>query len=266
MNAHDAALAAGHDAPAAGHDDRAGDDHRHAADVAGPGRGRRAERPARPGRDRRAADGDVRDAVLRAGRCTACCAASRRRRRWSPSSASPTTRITTCTADGAGDSRRGRGDPRSRHARCNSKACPCNGERDRAVSTPSRSNGKPRPTRRALRRARRTTTSTMPVDLPEVSRGRRRSSSRVPCSCSSAACSSSACCPTASRREARQAGRRERAATKPIVDVIKPKPSNRDRSTSSSPADVRANQIDRDLRAHQRLPQDRRRASTSARG
>ena len=43
------------DAPAPGHHDGAGDDHRHAPDVARPRRGRRAERAARPRRHRRAA-------------------------------------------------------------------------------------------------------------------------------------------------------------------------------------------------------------------
>ena len=50
---HAAALEAGHDAPAARADDRAGDDPRHAADVARARRGRRAERAARPRRHRR---------------------------------------------------------------------------------------------------------------------------------------------------------------------------------------------------------------------
>ena len=53
--AFEAALGSGPHAHAAGADDRAGDDHRHAADVAGPGRRRRAERPARPRRHRRPA-------------------------------------------------------------------------------------------------------------------------------------------------------------------------------------------------------------------
>ena len=51
----EAALEAGRDAPAAGADDRAGDDHRHDPDGAGAGRGGRAERAARPRGDRRAA-------------------------------------------------------------------------------------------------------------------------------------------------------------------------------------------------------------------
>ena len=50
-------------AAAADPDDRAGDDHRHGADGAGAGRGRRAERAARPRGHRRAGRGDVRDAV-----------------------------------------------------------------------------------------------------------------------------------------------------------------------------------------------------------
>ena len=51
-----------------GADDRAGDDHRHGADGAGPGRGRRAERAAGPRRDRRPDVRDGGDAVLRADR------------------------------------------------------------------------------------------------------------------------------------------------------------------------------------------------------
>ena len=54
-------------APAAGAHDRAGDDHRHGADGARPGRRRRAERAAGPRGDRRPAGRHGRDAVLRAG-------------------------------------------------------------------------------------------------------------------------------------------------------------------------------------------------------
>ena len=65
-DATSAALSAGGDPAAAGADDRPGDDHRHAADVAGPGRRRRAERPARPGRHRRPARRHRLHPVLRA--------------------------------------------------------------------------------------------------------------------------------------------------------------------------------------------------------
>ena len=57
----------GDDAAAAGGDDRPGHDRRHVADVAGAGRGRRAERAAGPGRHRRPAGGHRLHAVLRAG-------------------------------------------------------------------------------------------------------------------------------------------------------------------------------------------------------
>ncbi len=57
----------GGDPAAARADDGPGHDHRHAADVAGLGRRRRAERPARPGRHRRPVGGHVFHAVLRAG-------------------------------------------------------------------------------------------------------------------------------------------------------------------------------------------------------
>ncbi len=49
-----------------GADDRAGHDHRHGADGAGPGRGRRAERAAGPRRDRRADLRHHRHPVVRA--------------------------------------------------------------------------------------------------------------------------------------------------------------------------------------------------------
>src|SRR5262249_23901125 len=47
--------------------DGPGHGNRHAADVAGPGRGRRIERPAGAGGDRGAAPGDGNHAILRAG-------------------------------------------------------------------------------------------------------------------------------------------------------------------------------------------------------
>ena len=50
----------------AGADDGAGDDHRHGADVAGLGRGRRAERAARPRGDRRPDRRHICDSVFRA--------------------------------------------------------------------------------------------------------------------------------------------------------------------------------------------------------
>ena len=53
----------GADPPAAGHHDRAGDDHRHDPDGARPRRGGRAERAARPRRHRRPRHGHRRDAV-----------------------------------------------------------------------------------------------------------------------------------------------------------------------------------------------------------
>ena len=56
-----------HHAATAGDHDGAGHDHRHAADEPGAGRGRRAERPAGPGRHRRADHGHLCHAVLRAG-------------------------------------------------------------------------------------------------------------------------------------------------------------------------------------------------------
>ena len=59
MNALEAAASAGATRLASGADDGAGDDHRHAADVAGPGRGRRAECAAGPRGDRRPAGCDV---------------------------------------------------------------------------------------------------------------------------------------------------------------------------------------------------------------
>ena len=66
-DAHSAALSAGSDAAAAGADDGAGHDDRHAADVARAGRGRRAECSARPGRHRRLAGRHRLHALLRAG-------------------------------------------------------------------------------------------------------------------------------------------------------------------------------------------------------
>ena len=63
-----AALDAGYRALPPGADDGARHDHRHDADGAGPGRGRRAERAARPRRHRRADLRDGRHADLRAGR------------------------------------------------------------------------------------------------------------------------------------------------------------------------------------------------------
>ena len=56
----------GRNPAAAGDDDGPGDDHRHVADVAGAGRGRRAERSARPGRHRRVALGHRLYPALRA--------------------------------------------------------------------------------------------------------------------------------------------------------------------------------------------------------
>ena len=54
LDAREAALSAGYTRIRPVHHDRAGDGHRHAADGAGPGRGRRTERSAGPRGDRRA--------------------------------------------------------------------------------------------------------------------------------------------------------------------------------------------------------------------
>ena len=70
----------GRRAPASGADDGAGDDPRHAADVARPRRGRRAERPARPRGHRRAARSPPSPPCSSCPSCTAGCAADRCRR------------------------------------------------------------------------------------------------------------------------------------------------------------------------------------------
>ena len=103
------------DAAAAGADDGAGDDHRHAADVAGPGRRRRAERPAGPGGDRRAAAWRRSTRCSSCRWCTACCSGRRRHAKPSDEDAAG------ATTDDRGPCRAARAQRERRRAR------PCRG-------------------------------------------------------------------------------------------------------------------------------------------